>query len=96
MNFEDFCHHNDIDYSIAYTELGHFPRGFVFKNTNGRYHIALNGKHNIDQLRKTVMHEITHIMKGHLDMDVSFRDIVEEEADILVREISNRLGFVYI
>lgn len=31
MDFDAFCIHNDIDYSIAYNEFDYYPRGYVFK-----------------------------------------------------------------
>ena len=95
MDFESFCIHNDIEYSISNNCLGYYPRGFVFKNINGKYHIALNGNHNIDQLRKTMVHEIAHVMQGHLDKEVTFKDLVEEQADRLVNEINISLQTAY-
>lgn len=89
-SFDGFCKHNDIDYSIAYNELGFHPRGFVFKKPNGRFHIVLNGKYDINQLKQTVVHEIMHIMNNHLDQCKSLKDACEKEADIFVE----RLNFI--
>lgn len=91
--FESFCVHNDIDYSITYDMLDFYPRGFVFKKPNGKYHITLNGKHSIEQLQQTFIHEVTHIMKDHLEMNVSFKDIVEEEAELIVKQLNMAISF---
>lgn len=96
MEFDSFCVHNDIEYSISRDYLGYYPRGFVFKNTNGKYHIALNGKHDVQQLRKTLLHEIVHVMNNHLDKNVRFKDLVEEQAERLVYEINLSLNNEYI
>ena len=88
VDFDAFCSHHDIDYSIAYDELDYYPRGYVFKKNNGRYHIVLNGKHDIKQLQKTCIHEITHIIYNHLDMNCLFKDFCESEADKVANELN--------
>lgn len=87
-NFESFCIHHDIDYSIAYNELNYYPRGYVFKKNNGKYHIVLNGKHDVEQLKKTVIHELIHILHNHLDQPKKFEKIYEEEADYIVNSLN--------
>lgn len=91
--FDNYCCHNNIDYSIAYNELDFYPRGYTFKKPNGRYHIALNGKHDIEQLKKTVIHEIVHITYNHLDKHVLFKELAEREAEFVVEQLNLSLRF---
>lgn len=87
-SFDNFCKHNDIDYSIAYNELGFHPRGFVFKKSNGRFHIVLNGKYDINQLKQTVIHEIIHIMNNDLNKDKSLLNLCEVNAERLTNKLN--------
>lgn len=93
FDFESYCKHNDIDYSIAYNELDYYPRGFVFKKPNGRYHITLNGKHDVEQLKKTLVHELVHLHQNHLDLPTQFKDLAEKEANCIVKELNTLLSF---
>lgn len=90
-DFENFCIHHDIDYSIAYNELNYYPRGYVFKKNNGKYHIVLNGKHDINQLKKTVIHELTHILNNDLDKPKKMKNICEEETEYIVNTLNSIL-----
>lgn len=96
MDFSNFCIHNDIDYSISYNDLGYYPRGFVFKKPNGKYHVTLNGKHNIRQLERTLIHEIVHIFNNHLEKDVSFKDLVEHEAEFISMRLNKLLSSDFV
>ena len=91
FDFDSYCKHNDIDYSIAYDELDYYPRGFVFKKPNGGYHITLNGKHDIEQLKKTLVHELIHLEQNHLDLPKQFKELAEAEAEIMVKSINSLL-----
>lgn len=90
-SFDSFCKHNDIDYSIAYNELDYYPRGYVFKKNNGRYHVVLNGKHCIKQPQKTFIHELKHILENHLDKPKSLKDVCELEAQSIVLELNCKI-----
>lgn len=87
MDFEDYCRHNDIDYSISYDELNFHPRGYVFMKPSGRYHIVLNGKHSVEQLKKTIMHELTHIKNNHLGCSKEEEGRIEIETCSMVNAL---------
>lgn len=83
MNFEDFCSQNNI--VVTYYSFTTKVRGCCIK-MDDYYLVAVNPRFSADSMRRTLIHEIMHIMQDHLLCDQSEYEKCEEE---IARIINN-------
>lgn len=83
MNFEDFCSQNNI--VVTYYSFTTKVRGCCIK-MDDYYLVAVNPRFSTDSMKRTLIHEIMHIMQDHLLCDQSEYEKCEEE---IARIINN-------
>ena len=87
--FEQFCQENNIVINIQ-KNLGTRIRGFCYYD-GYTYHVILNNRFSTEQLKKTMIHEIIHVMENHFDCDVKDFNRCEEEVRLIIGKM--RLSF---
>ena len=90
-SFDSFCKHNDIDYSIAYNELGYYPRDYMFKKTMVDIMLFWMESIVLNNYKKTFIHEIKHILENHLDKHKSLKVVYELEAQSIALELNCKI-----
>lgn len=76
------------EYNICYI-VGNLPSGsnaFTFQYGD-KYLVVVNNKCSSSQQRKSLLHELSHIIGGHFDK--SFDDVIEVEEE--ARQSANKL-----
>ncbi len=88
--FEEFCHSNNI--LIYYVDdLSTRIRGFC--HYDGEYYnVLLNNKLCSNQIKKTTVHEIIHILENHFDCSPNYLEQCESEVDYLINEFKLSWG----
>ena len=72
MTYTSYNECQDVHY--VYTdELPVSVSGCCYHDEDGNSFIMLNAKHTKEKLRKTVMHELTHIIRGDM-YDPAYRE----------------------
>lgn len=66
MTLEDYCGQNGI--RIIYFPLSSKIKGMTVKDMDG-FIIVLNSRYDNQILKKTLKHELLHIIKDHFQMD---------------------------
>lgn len=52
---------------VRYINMGYAVRGFTKVDGEGNYNVYLNARYCYSQLRKTLKHELDHILNGDFD-----------------------------
>lgn len=86
MNFEDFCSQNNI--VVTYYSFTTKVRGCCIK-MDDYYLVAVNPRFSADSMRRTLIHEIMHIMQDHLLCDQSEYEKCEEEIARIINNMKN-------
>lgn len=73
MTLDDFCAQNDI--CLVYRPMSTKVRGFCYK-IDDIYVVILNPRHS--NLKKTLLHEIIHIMQDHFCCCTNAEECEEE------------------
>lgn len=81
MDFEDFCAQNNI--VVKYYSFTTKVRGCCIK-MDDYYLVAINPRFSNNSMKRTLIHEITHIMQDHLLCDQSEYEKCEEEVHRLI------------
>lgn len=81
MDFEDFCAQNNI--VVKYYSFTTKVRGCCIK-MDDYYLVAINPRFSNNSMKRTLIHEITHIMQDHLLCDQSEYEKCEEEIDRII------------
>lgn len=81
MDFEDFCAQNNI--VVKYYSFTTKVRGCCIK-MDDCYLVAINPRFSNNSMKRTLIHEITHIMQDHLLCDQSEYEKCEEEIDRII------------
>ena len=84
MNFEDFCSQNNI--VVTYYSFTTKVRGCCIK-MDDHYLVAVNPRFSADSMRRTLIHEIMHIMQDHLLCDQSEYEKCEEEIARIIKNM---------
>lgn len=81
MSFEDFCaYHNIVVVQHNFTTK---IKGLCIKHDDC-YIVAINPRFDFGSQRKTLQHEIMHIMKNHFYCDVSEVEQCENEIEMII------------
>ena len=81
MSFEDFCAQNNI--VVTYYSFSTKVRGCCMK-IDDYYLVAVNPRFSNDSMKRTLIHEIMHIMEDHLLCDQSEYEKCEEEINRII------------
>lgn len=84
MIFEDFCQHNNI--VIQYCNLTTKVKGLCMK-LDDYYVVILNSRFSYESQRRTLEHEVIHVMENHFSYDCSSVNVCEEEVHRLIKEM---------
>jgi len=63
---------------IRFIRLPLSTKGFVVDAPDGTHNIYINDRLGFEMQRKTFLHELRHIKKGHLVRDISAEDAEQE------------------
>lgn len=83
MTFEDFCAINNI--IVTYQNFTIHIKGLCIKHDN-YFIVAINPRFSYGSQKKTLQHEIMHIMKNHFFCDPSEIDQCEQEIDHILKD----------
>lgn len=83
MTFDDFCIMNNI--VVVYYNFTTKIRGLCVKD-NDCYIVAINPRFSYGSQKKTLEHEIMHIMKNHFSCDPSEIDQCENEINNIINK----------
>lgn len=83
MTFEDFCAINNI--IVTYQNFTTNIRGLCIK-VDDYFIVAINPRFSYGSQKKTLQHEIMHIMKNHFFCDPSEVEQCEQEIDHIIKE----------
>jgi len=89
MSLEDFCNYNNIRILIE-DNIGSRIRGFSYYE-HGYYCVFLNNRFNTVQLKKTLIHEMIHILEDHFNCPVDDEKQCEFEVKTIIHGL--RLAF---
>lgn len=81
MNFEDFCAQNNI--IVKYYSFTTKVRGCCIK-VDDYYIVAINPRFSNNSIKRTLIHEVMHIMQNHLLCDQSEYEQCEAEVHQLI------------
>lgn len=77
-------YYRDVDYFIYFEEFPHMGiSGVIVSNSDGTVNIYINTLYSVERQRKTIQHELRHLVKGHLYCDILSIEEKELEADDL-------------
>ena len=88
MEFEDFCNQNNI--VVKYYNFSTKIRGLCVKQGDC-FIVAINPKFSFGSQKKTLQHEIMHIMMNHFACD----PCEIEQCEIEIRNIVNRYELIF-
>lgn len=88
-DFEWLCYEYGILVTIV-ENLGSGVRGFCYLDNN-EYHVILNNRYNLIQQRKTVIHEIIHIMENHFNHPKHDAEKCEEHVAMIIKELRHEI-----
>lgn len=83
MTFDDFCIMNNI--VVVYHNFTTKIRGLCVKD-NDYYIVAINPRFSYGSQKKTLEHEIMHILKNHFSCDPSEIDQCEKEINNIINQ----------
>lgn len=83
VSFEEFCYNHGI-YITLQDRLDTIIRGFCYYDGN-HYHVILNSRYSGEQLKKTTIHEIIHVLQNHFSHDLVDAWEVEREVDAMIK-----------
>lgn len=86
-NFTEFCHENGITLHIV-SNIGSNIRGFCVK-IYGEYHVVLNNRFDGLQLRKTLIHEVIHILEDHFNCETIHKEECEEDVRQIIKNFKD-------
>ena len=89
LSLDDFCYINNIEIQIE-QNIGSKIRGFSYYY-NGYYYVCLNNRFNVTQLKKTLIHELIHILENHFNCPVEDEKQCEFEVKTIIHGL--RLAF---
>lgn len=89
-NFQDFCYMHNI--VVLYEEsLPTKVRGFCYYD-GFYYKVVLNAKLSHNQLKKTTIHEIIHVLENHFSCNTEDIVICEKEVDVILNQMKYAWG----
>lgn len=83
--FEVFCHENNLKVIID-NSLRTMPKGFCYYYDD-QFYVILNSKHSYEQLQRTTIHEIIHILEDHFSLPVNQVDVCEKQVNSLIDKL---------
>ncbi len=83
--FEQFCEENNLRVILS-GEMKTMPKGLCYYYDN-KFYIILNNKHSFEQLQKTTIHEIIHVLENHFHYPTHMVKFVEEEVEDLIENL---------
>lgn len=89
MTLEDFCGQNNI--SIIYHSFPTKIRGLCIKVDDG-FVVAINPRFSSGSMKRTLMHEIMHIMKNHFCCESCEYEKCEKEIDNLLIDMKTQIN----
>lgn len=89
MTFEDFCRQNNI--VVQYHNFTTKIKGLCMK-VDDYYIVAINPKFSYGSQKKTLIHEIIHVMQNHFQCDSCNVGDCEQEVQKMIKEIQ----FLYL
>lgn len=91
--FQQFCDENNLKIVLS-DSLSTMPKGFCYY-FDDQYYIILNDKHSFQQLQRTTIHEIIHILEDHFSQPANLVDVCEEEVNDLIEDLYNEFIIDY-
>ena len=86
-DFEEFCYENNLRVVIS-NEMKVMPKGFCYY-FDDQFYVILNNRHSFQQLQKTTIHEIIHILEDHFSMPTNLVNVCEHQVDSLIENLYN-------
>lgn len=86
-DFENYCRSRGIYVYFSET-LSSKIKGLCFYG-DGSYYVYLNPKHSNSQLKKTVIHELTHVLENHFEYPINEKEECEKRTHMILEELKN-------
>ena len=93
MTLEDFCAQNNI--RIVYHNFTTKVKGLCMK-VDDSYVVAINPRFSSESMKKTLLHEIMHIMKDHFYCDPAETEACEAEIHKIIGNIQDKIDQGYV
>jgi Zn-dependent peptidase ImmA (M78 family) len=84
-DFEWLCYKYGICVRLV-ENIGGGVRGFCYYDGQ-EYHVILNNRQDVMQQRKTVIHEVIHIMENHFNHPKHDAEKCEEHVAMIIQEL---------
>lgn len=83
VSFEEFCYNHGI-YINLNNNLDTKVRGFCYYDGK-YYHVILNNRYDSQQLKKTTIHEIIHVLENHFSCHINDAWECEKEVKDMIK-----------
>lgn len=88
MSLEDFCNQNNIIIKMKDHDMS--VKGYCFPCCDSII-VILNSRHSVKTLRKTLKHELIHVLENHFNMDIVDYIACENKVDEIMMYVDDYL-----
>lgn len=89
--FESLCRENNITVNIV-ENVGSRIRGFCYFDGD-EYRVILNNRFDSYQLKRTVIHEVIHILEEHFKYPVYKGELCEYEVSLIINQFKYAIAY---